>query len=148
MSLCISFCELITFLPDVSFKKPVSDLVNLVLLLAFYRLKELLLRWLARSDCTVMLIRSIRSFILNVSVLPSLISPSLFISLNHFGNIGVSVLILHIVFLSWYLLARDVLENWDKQIQSLCFQVNGIIDKIAVAAPDWFSKVSEEEAMT
>ena len=47
-----------------------------------------------------------------------------------------------------FFLARDVLENWDKQIQSLCFQVNGIIDKIAVAAPDWFSKVSEEEAMT
>ena len=71
-------------------------------------------------------------------------------TLNSFWNISVNVLILHVIFVFYLVifLARDVLENWDKQIQSLCFQVNGIIDKIAVAAPDWFSKVSEEEAMT
>lgn len=41
--------------------------------------------------------------------------------------------------------ARDVLPQWDKQIQSLCFQVNGIIEKINVAHPEWVAKVMDEQ---
>ncbi|XP_076040568.1 COP9 signalosome subunit 4 [Oratosquilla oratoria] len=41
--------------------------------------------------------------------------------------------------------ARDVLPQWDKQIQSLCFQVNGIIEKINCAIPEWVSKVMDEQ---
>lgn len=40
--------------------------------------------------------------------------------------------------------AREVLPQWDKQIQSLCYQVNGIIEKIAVAEPDFMVRVLEE----
>merc|ERR1712227_26741 len=32
---------------------------------------------------------------------------------------------------------REALPNWDKQIQSLCFQVNNIIEKITQHSPDW-----------
>ncbi|XP_070545182.1 COP9 signalosome complex subunit 4-like isoform X1 [Ptychodera flava] len=32
---------------------------------------------------------------------------------------------------------RETLPNWDKQIQSLCFQVNNILEKIIQVAPDW-----------
>ena len=32
---------------------------------------------------------------------------------------------------------------WDRQIQSLCFQVNTIIEKISAAEPDWFAKAME-----
>lgn len=41
--------------------------------------------------------------------------------------------------------ARDVLPQWDKQIQSLCFQVNGIIEKINIAHPEWVAKVMDEQ---
>lgn len=41
--------------------------------------------------------------------------------------------------------ARDVLPQWDKQIQSLCFQVNGIIEKINVAHPEWVAKIMDEQ---
>ncbi|XP_063856008.1 COP9 signalosome complex subunit 4-like isoform X4 [Scylla paramamosain] len=43
--------------------------------------------------------------------------------------------------------ARDVLPQWDKQIQSLCFQVNGIIEKINIAHPEWVAKVMDEQMM-
>ncbi|KAH8394935.1 hypothetical protein KR222_011252 [Zaprionus bogoriensis] len=32
---------------------------------------------------------------------------------------------------------RELLPQWDRQIQSLCYQVNSIIEKIGVAEPDW-----------
>ncbi|CAL4093283.1 unnamed protein product, partial [Meganyctiphanes norvegica] len=41
--------------------------------------------------------------------------------------------------------AREVLPQWDKQIQSLCFQVNGIIEKINTAHPEWVIKVTDEQ---
>ncbi|GFO39397.1 cop9 signalosome complex subunit 4 [Plakobranchus ocellatus] len=39
--------------------------------------------------------------------------------------------------------ARETLPMWDRQIQSLCFQVNTIIEKISAAEPDWFAKTME-----
>ena len=41
--------------------------------------------------------------------------------------------------------AREVLSQWDKQIQSLCFQVNGIIERVNTAHPDWVNKVFDEQ---
>ncbi|XP_063973518.1 COP9 signalosome complex subunit 4 [Diachasmimorpha longicaudata] len=35
---------------------------------------------------------------------------------------------------------REILPTWDKQIQSLCYQVNQIIEKIAQTQPDWITK--------
>ncbi|XP_044738250.1 COP9 signalosome complex subunit 4 [Chrysoperla carnea] len=40
---------------------------------------------------------------------------------------------------------REVLPQWDKQIQSLCYQVNSIIEKISNSEPEWISKVMENE---
>jgi len=41
---------------------------------------------------------------------------------------------------------REALPNWDKQIQSLCFQVNNIIEKITQHAPAWMqSKVGDTQ---
>ncbi|KPJ18662.1 COP9 signalosome complex subunit 4 [Papilio machaon] len=40
---------------------------------------------------------------------------------------------------------REILPQWDKQIQSLCYQVNSLIEKIAAAEPEWMAKVMEEE---
>jgi len=34
---------------------------------------------------------------------------------------------------------QEALPSWDKQIQSLCFQVNSIIEKVAVIEPDWMA---------
>lgn len=41
--------------------------------------------------------------------------------------------------------AREVLPQWDKQIQSLCYQVNGIIEKVALAEPAFMVRVLEEQ---
>jgi len=41
--------------------------------------------------------------------------------------------------------SREVLPTWDKQIQSLCFQVNNIIEKIAQSAPEWMTKTMEDQ---
>lgn len=41
--------------------------------------------------------------------------------------------------------AREILPQWDKQIQSLCYQVNSLIEKIAAAEPEWMAKLMEEE---
>ncbi|KDR18210.1 COP9 signalosome complex subunit 4 [Zootermopsis nevadensis] len=40
---------------------------------------------------------------------------------------------------------REVLPTWDKQIQSLCYQVNQIIEKITNNEPEWISKAMEEQ---
>jgi len=40
---------------------------------------------------------------------------------------------------------RQVLDNWDKQIQSLCLQVNSVIDKISTKEPDWLNKTMESQ---
>lgn len=42
-------------------------------------------------------------------------------------------------------LAREILPQWDKQIQSLCYQVNNIIEKITQVEPDWIAKKLDEE---
>jgi len=41
--------------------------------------------------------------------------------------------------------SRQVLDNWDKQIQSLCFQVNSVIDKISTTEPDWLNRTMESQ---
>lgn len=41
--------------------------------------------------------------------------------------------------------AREALPTWDKQIQSLCFQVNQIIEKISQSAPEWMLKTTESQ---
>lgn len=43
--------------------------------------------------------------------------------------------------------SREALPNWDKQIQSLCFQVNHIIEKISQQAPEWVAKVTVDDQM-
>merc|ERR1712038_1589934 len=40
---------------------------------------------------------------------------------------------------------RQMLDTWDKQIQSLCVQVNTIIDKISTREPDWLKKTVESQ---
>lgn len=48
----------------------------------------------------------------------------------------------HFIFVS---LAREILPLWDKQIQSICYQVNGVIEKIGAAEPEWLAKTLDEE---
>ncbi|XP_050302083.1 COP9 signalosome complex subunit 4 [Anthonomus grandis grandis] len=43
---------------------------------------------------------------------------------------------------------RETLPQWDKQIQSLCYQVNSIIEQISKAHPDWLAKVMEEQMVS
>lgn len=50
-----------------------------------------------------------------------------------------------LLFLSFLLVAREILPLWDKQIQSICYQVNTIIDKISSAEAVWMAKTSEEQ---
>lgn len=40
---------------------------------------------------------------------------------------------------------REILPQWDKQIQNLCYQVNNIIEKISQVEPDWIQKKLDEE---
>ncbi|XP_053995159.1 COP9 signalosome complex subunit 4 [Hylaeus anthracinus] len=40
---------------------------------------------------------------------------------------------------------RETLPTWDKQIQSLCYQVNQIIEKIAQTEPEWIAKTMEDQ---
>ncbi|CAB0037969.1 unnamed protein product [Trichogramma brassicae] len=42
---------------------------------------------------------------------------------------------------------RESLPTWDKQIQSLCYQVNQIIEKIAQAEPDWIAAQTMDDQM-
>ena len=41
--------------------------------------------------------------------------------------------------------ARETLPTWDKQIQSLCYQVNQIIEKITQTEPEWIAKAMEDQ---
>ncbi|XP_051539289.1 COP9 signalosome complex subunit 4 isoform X6 [Myxocyprinus asiaticus] len=41
--------------------------------------------------------------------------------------------------------AREPLPTWDKQIQSLCFQVNNLLEKISQAAPEWTAQAIEAQ---
>jgi COP9 signalosome complex subunit 4 len=43
---------------------------------------------------------------------------------------------------------RETLPQWDKQIQSLCYQVNSIIESISKNEPEWISKVMEEQMVS
>ncbi len=47
--------------------------------------------------------------------------------------------------ISFEFLAREVLPLWDKQIRSLCYQVNKIIEKIGATEPAWMSKLMDEQ---
>ncbi|CAB1352183.1 unnamed protein product [Coregonus sp. 'balchen'] len=40
---------------------------------------------------------------------------------------------------------REPLPTWDKQIQSLCFQVNNLLEKITAAAPEWTAQAMEAQ---
>ena len=46
-----------------------------------------------------------------------------------------------------YFEAREALPSWDKQIQSLCLQVNNIIEKIGQQAPEWSVKMMDNKEM-
>lgn len=48
-------------------------------------------------------------------------------------------------YLSIVFTAREILPQWDKQIQSLCYQVNNLIEKITQAEGDWITKKLDEE---
>ena len=41
--------------------------------------------------------------------------------------------------------SRQILQTWDDQIQSLCFQVNTIIDKISAVEPEWLAKTLDSQ---
>jgi len=41
--------------------------------------------------------------------------------------------------------AREALPTWDKQIQSLCFQVNNLLEKISQIAPEWTAQAMEAQ---
>jgi len=43
---------------------------------------------------------------------------------------------------------REVLDSWDKQIQSLCFQVNSVIDKLGSTEPEWMNKTVEAQMIS
>lgn len=52
------------------------------------------------------------------------------------------------VFLLFFVLffsAREALPTWDKQIQSLCFQVNNLLEKINQTAPEWTAQAMEAQ---
>lgn len=40
---------------------------------------------------------------------------------------------------------REVLPTFDEQIQSICFQVNNIIEKVSQAAPQWMEKTLDSQ---
>uniref|UniRef100_A0AAY4DID8 COP9 signalosome complex subunit 4 n=1 Tax=Denticeps clupeoides TaxID=299321 RepID=A0AAY4DID8_9TELE len=40
---------------------------------------------------------------------------------------------------------REPLPTWDKQIQSLCFQVNNLLEKISQVAPEWTAQAMEAQ---
>ncbi|XP_037557710.2 COP9 signalosome complex subunit 4 [Dermacentor silvarum] len=44
--------------------------------------------------------------------------------------------------------SREILPSWNQQIESLCFQVNNIIEKIGSVAPNWMSRALEEHMTT
>lgn len=62
-----------------------------------------------------------------------------------FRSLGQKYFIFSLIYINVFFVAREVLPQWDKQIQSLCYQVNSIIEKIGNAEPDWISKAMENE---
>lgn len=50
-----------------------------------------------------------------------------YLNLTHYAN-------------HFFVTAREILPLWDKQIQSICYQVNGVIEKISAAEPEWMAK--------
>ncbi|KAG6925849.1 COP9 signalosome subunit 4, partial [Chelydra serpentina] len=40
---------------------------------------------------------------------------------------------------------REALPTWDKQIQSLCFQVNNLLEKISQTVPEWTAQAMEAQ---
>ncbi|CAG2167748.1 unnamed protein product [Oppiella nova] len=42
---------------------------------------------------------------------------------------------------------RNVLPNFDKQIESLCFQVNNIIEKVGQTVPEWMQKTIDQQSI-
>lgn len=53
--------------------------------------------------------------------------------------------IIHSAVVSFCILAREALPTWDKQIQSLCFQVNNLLEKISQTAPEWTAQAMEAQ---
>ena len=51
-------------------------------------------------------------------------------------------------FISGVSAAQEVLPSWDRQVQNLCFQVNNVIEKINIHAPDWAEKYLESQMST
>lgn len=47
----------------------------------------------------------------------------------------------------FFFTAREMLPTWDKQIQSLCYQVNQMVEKIAQAEPEWVAKMTEDNRL-
>lgn len=41
--------------------------------------------------------------------------------------------------------SRDILPAWDRQIQSLCYQVNTIMEKISSIAPEWMNRALDDQ---
>ncbi|XP_014663387.1 PREDICTED: COP9 signalosome complex subunit 4-like [Priapulus caudatus] len=41
--------------------------------------------------------------------------------------------------------ARETLPLWDRQIESICLQVNNIIEKISSTVPEWMAKAMDEQ---
>ena len=52
---------------------------------------------------------------------------------------------LHYSFFFFFFKAREALPTWDKQIQSLCFQVNNLLEKISQTAPEWTAQAMEAQ---
>ena len=40
---------------------------------------------------------------------------------------------------------KEVLPEFDQQIQSLCFQVNNVIDKISQKESEWINNLHEQQ---
>ncbi|XP_017784986.1 PREDICTED: COP9 signalosome complex subunit 4 [Nicrophorus vespilloides] len=43
---------------------------------------------------------------------------------------------------------RETLPQWDKQIQSVCYQVNSVIELITKSEPEWIAKVMEDQMVS
>jgi len=41
--------------------------------------------------------------------------------------------------------SRDILPTWDSQIQSLCYQVNAVVEKISTVAPEWMTQTCDSQ---
>ena len=67
------------------------------------------------------------------------------IAVDIFVTVGIILLTSQMSEFGFWFVARETLPQWDKQIQSLCFQVNSIIEKINQHAPDWIASISESD---